>query len=128
MLAEQAVLGAVLLYHLLRRTDYDRIVLSSDHIVIEQGRGMQRCHLRMDVGRTHMAVDRNDAGLIHFFHEGDDVDVELGRYASAARRREVAQELRYCLPATCLRAGNDARRTGLDRRLPGNQAGPQWRC
>ena len=100
VLAEQAVLGAVLLHQLRRRTDYDRIVLSGNDLLIEQRRGLQRIELRLTLWSTRLAVDADERALIHFIHPQG--DVELGHYTTLARRREVADELRRCLPVACL--------------------------
>ncbi|MFK3737800.1 DUF2244 domain-containing protein [Massilia sp. TN1-12] len=103
-LTELAAVGLALLLYARHATDHERIALSDGGLVVECVQAERRRVTRLDPLRTRVLLpDRPGRALVHLEARG--VQVEIGRYATDARKRQVAQELRIALRTVSTTAG-----------------------
>jgi uncharacterized membrane protein len=106
-LLEMSAVAWALLYHARHAADYEHIVLRDASLLVEQMRAGRVRQTRLDPYWTRIGLPPvRGGGLIRLEAKG--VAVEVGRFATAAQRRQVAQELRQYLPGP----RTDFRRSG----------------
>jgi uncharacterized membrane protein len=80
-------------FHYARRaTDHEHIALADGCLLVERIEAGQTHQTRLNPHRTHIIFPKRYQDLIDL--EANGVTVQVGRFATATRRREVAEELR----------------------------------
>lgn len=103
-LAELAAVGLALLLYARHATDHERIALSDGALVVECVQAQRRRVTRLDPLRTRILLpDGPGRALVQLEARG--VLVEVGRFVTDARRRQVAHELRQALRTVSTAAG-----------------------
>jgi uncharacterized membrane protein len=100
---ELAAVGLAFLQYGRHATDRERIALLEDTLLIELIQAEQASLYRLDPRATRVGLPDAQHGLITV--EAPGMRVEVGRFLTAWRRREFAQELEHAL--------RDARLAGL---------------
>lgn len=91
--SELALVGLALLVYARHALDHERISLSERQLVIECVRGGQARETRLDPLWTR--VREPEGALVRLESRG--VAVDVGRFVTEARRRQLARELRQAL-------------------------------
>lgn len=95
-LPELSLVGLALLLYARHATDHERIALSEAGLVIECVRAEARSTIHLDPLWTRVwPPEAGRRTLVRLESKG--VRVEIGRFVSDARRRQVARELRQAL-------------------------------
>lgn len=95
-LVELTLVGLALVLYARHATDHERIALSDAGLLVECVRADRREHTCLDPLWTRVVVpDERKRSLIRLESRG--VKVEIGRFVTDARRRQVARELRMAL-------------------------------
>lgn len=95
-LPELSLVGLALLLYARHATDHERIALSEAGLVIECVRAESRSTIHLDPLWTRVwPPEAGRRPLVRLESKG--VRVEIGRFVSDARRRQVARELRQAL-------------------------------
>lgn len=89
---EMSVVGLAMLHHARHTLDYELIVLIDGSLVVEQVVAGRMQQTRLLPCLTHIVLPKKSGDLIKL--KTREVTVQLGRHATLARRRQVAQELR----------------------------------
>ncbi|HEY8607717.1 MAG TPA: DUF2244 domain-containing protein [Noviherbaspirillum sp.] len=100
-LLEMAAVALAFLVYARHATDHEHIALTEGCLLIEQFDGGEVHQVRLDPCRTRVGVPRRSQDLICFEARG--VRVEVGRFVPAARRRQIAHELRLGVAGRSLR-------------------------
>jgi uncharacterized membrane protein len=95
-LAEVTLVGLAFLAHARHAADHERIALLDDCLLVESVQADQRRLARLDPLWTRVVV-REDRRRARVRLESRGVAVEIGRFVSDTRRRQVAHELRSAL-------------------------------
>jgi len=93
---ELSAVAAALLYYQRHARDYEQISLRDGVLLVEQVSARRYRRRSFEPWTTRISVPRSPRQLIRIATPGRQVDV--GRYATHERRRQVAQELRALLP------------------------------
>jgi uncharacterized membrane protein len=95
-LVELVLVGLALVIYARHATDHEHIALSDAGLLVECVQADRREHTRLDPLWTRVVVpDERKRSLIRLESRG--VKVEIGRFVTDARRRQVARELRLAL-------------------------------
>jgi uncharacterized membrane protein len=94
-LLELALVGTALLVYARHATDHERIALSEGCLLVECVEASLRREARLDPLWTRVVVPDGWRGLVRLESRG--VNIEIGRFVTDARRRQVARELRQAL-------------------------------
>lgn len=94
---ELSAVGWAFLYHARHAMDQERILLDSRDLLILEYDGGKEKRIRLDPARTQVALPRQPGDLIHL--KSDRLQIKVGRFATAAQRRQVALELQRLLPS-----------------------------
>ncbi|MDC8757568.1 DUF2244 domain-containing protein [Janthinobacterium fluminis] len=100
-IVEMGAVACAMLYYARHAADYEHIALRDNCLLIEQVRAGQMRQTRLDPYWTRIGEPRRDNALIRLEARG--VAVEVGRFVTDARRRQVARELQHYLPGSRLR-------------------------
>lgn len=92
---EIALLGWALLYHARHAGDHEHIALGDNFLLVETVDGRRTAEIRFDPRTTRIVPPTRTRGLIRL--QGDKVQVDIGRFVSEGRRRQVAAELQLQL-------------------------------
>ncbi|MFZ4877973.1 DUF2244 domain-containing protein [Janthinobacterium sp. Mn2066] len=93
---ELSAVAAALLYYQRHARDYEQISLRDGVLLVEQVSARRCRRSSFEPWSARISVPRSPRQLIRIAAPGRHVDV--GRYATHERRRQVAQELRALLP------------------------------
>jgi uncharacterized membrane protein len=95
-LVELSLVGLALLVYARHATDRERIALTDACLLVESVEADRRLESRLDPLRTRVRLDGAPRrALIRLESRG--VELEVGRFVSEARRRQVERELRQAL-------------------------------
>ena len=95
-LVELALVGLAMLVYARHATDHEHIALSDASLLVECVQADHIEHVRLDPLWTRVIVpDERRRSLVALESRG--VKVEIGRFVTDARRRQVARELRQAL-------------------------------
>jgi uncharacterized membrane protein len=94
-LLELALVGIALLVYARHATDHERIALSEGCLLVECVEASLRRESRLDPLWTRVVVSDERRGLVRLESRG--LHIEIGRFVTDARRRQVARELRQAL-------------------------------
>lgn len=97
---EMTAVALAFMHYARHATDREQIVLDDGCLLIESIEGGRRREVRLDPSRTRVVLPRQYRDLISL--ETVDVSIEVGRFVTQARRREVAYELRHELQGCSL--------------------------
>ncbi len=93
---EMSAVALAMLYYARHAADYEHIALADGCLMVEQMRAGRLRQTRLDPHWTRIGLPPvRGGGLIRLEAKG--VAVDVGRFATAAQRRQVAQELRQYL-------------------------------
>jgi uncharacterized membrane protein len=95
-LVEMGAVAAALLYYARHASDYEHIVLVDGAILVEQVRAGHSHRICIDALVARIVFPERARDLIRLEAKG--VRVEVGRFVSEPKRREVARELCQQLP------------------------------
>lgn len=95
-LVEIGVVGGALLVYARHATDHEHIALSEGCLIVESVQADRHRLARLDPLWTRVVV-REERRRASVRLESRGTAIEIGRFVSDARRREVAQELRTAL-------------------------------
>ena len=97
---EMSAVALAMLHHARHVLDYELIALIDGVLVIEQVVAGQMQQTRLELCSTHIVPPQTTGDLIKLQTSRGTVavSVEVGRHATLARRRQVAQELRQQPP------------------------------
>jgi uncharacterized membrane protein len=95
-LLELSAVGAAFLVYARHATDADYLALASDRLVVEVVQGAIVKKFIFDPRRTRVNVVEGRQGLVLL--EGCGARVEVGRFLTPGKRRELAQQLKLALP------------------------------
>lgn len=95
-LTELAAVGLALLLYARHASDHERISLTDGILVVECVQAQRRSTTRLDPLWARVRL-HDDATRARVRLESRDVQVEIGRFVTDARRRQVARELRQAL-------------------------------
>jgi uncharacterized membrane protein len=91
---------AVAFFHYARHaTDHEHIILTDGCLLVERIEAGRVHQTRLDPCRTHIKSPARFQDLIDLEARG--TQIKVGRFITAARRRQVAQELRQELEREC---------------------------
>lgn len=93
---EMAAVALAFLVYARHATDHEHIALSPGCLLIEQVEAGEVHQIRLDPLCTRIAAPRRSQDLICVEARG--VRVEIGRFVTATRRRQVARELQRGVP------------------------------
>ncbi len=93
---EMGAVALALFYDARHAGDYEYIALAEGCLLVEQRRAGRLWQTRLDPYWIRVGMPQRDAELIRLEAKGMAIDV--GRFATAAQRRVLAQELRQYLP------------------------------
>lgn len=106
-LVELSCVGLALLIYARHALDRERILLSSDCLLVECVQADKRSQARLDPLRTRVLSEAEAAAAAHagrgyprralVMLESRGVRIEIGRFVNEAQRRQVARELRQVL-------------------------------
>ncbi|HEY4075216.1 MAG TPA: DUF2244 domain-containing protein [Herbaspirillum sp.] len=94
---ELSAVGAAFLVYARHATDADYVALEPDRLVVEVVQGLIVKKFSFDPRRTRVDVVDGRRGLVVL--EGCGARVEVGRFLTQWKRRELAQQLKSALPA-----------------------------
>jgi uncharacterized membrane protein len=89
---EMSALALAFLYYARHATDHEHIALVDGCLLVERIVAGEVQQIRLDPYWTRIAVPKQTESLINLEAKG--VKIEVGRFVTAAKRRQVAQELR----------------------------------
>jgi uncharacterized membrane protein len=90
---EALMLGAVFLWVARHATDYERIELVNDRLMIEVADGRQHGRFEMEARRARLKVERRIGGGIRVLLCERETELEIGRYLDAGLRSDLAAQL-----------------------------------
>jgi uncharacterized membrane protein len=94
---ELTVAAVAFLVYARHATDYEHLALMEGCLLIEQVQAGNVRQARLDPCWTHIVFPPRPRALINLEARG--VSVEIGRYVTESKRRQIAQELRQALRA-----------------------------
>jgi uncharacterized membrane protein len=94
---EMSAVALAFLVYARHATDHEHIVLSADCLLVEQVKASEVRLVRLDPAFTRVGIPRSPQDLISL--EEHAVRIEVGGLVTAARRLQVARELRARLPS-----------------------------
>ena len=94
-LLEMSAVACALLHYARHADDYEHIALHDNCLLIEQVRAGRARRTRLDPYWTRIAIPAAGRRLIHLEAKG--VAIDIGCFATEARRRQVARELQQHL-------------------------------
>lgn len=80
------------LHYARHATDHEHIALMDDCLLVERVQAGQIEQIRLDPHWTRIALPERDQDLIRLEDRG--IKIEVGRFVTEAKRRQVGQELR----------------------------------
>ena len=89
---EMLAVAMAFLHYARHATDHEHIALADGCLLVERIEAGRVRQIRLDSHWTHIALPDRATDLINLQAPG--VKVEVGRYVTAAKRRQFAQELR----------------------------------
>jgi uncharacterized membrane protein len=92
---ELGAVGVAFLVYARHATDADYLALEPDRLVVETVQAGVRSRVSFDPRRTRVVMVNNRQGLVVL--EGGGARVEVGRFLTQWKRRELAQQLRQAL-------------------------------
>ncbi len=92
VMLEMAAVALAFLRYARHATDHEHIALADDCLLIERFQGGHLEQTRLNPYWTRIVMPDDDQDLINLEARG--VKIEIGRFVSGEKRRQVAQELR----------------------------------
>jgi uncharacterized membrane protein len=94
---ESTAVAAAFFYYARHVADHERIVLVDHCLTVEQVQGGEICRTQLDSRGIRVIPPQQSRELIRL--EAHETRVDVGRFVTAEKRREVAQDLRRELAA-----------------------------
>jgi uncharacterized membrane protein len=94
-LLEMAAVALAFLHFARHATDHEHIALRDGCVLVERVEGGRHQEIKLDAYWTHVGLPRAPQDLITLQARG--ISIDVGRFATQAKRRQVAHELRHQL-------------------------------